>query len=56
MLGKKKMNLDICIYLVSDETDHLMDLGFTDAKRNVGQSFERLKTNSSLFSYYSNKD
>ncbi|KAK1398380.1 RNA helicase [Heracleum sosnowskyi] len=35
MLAKKKMNLDNCRYLVLDEADRILDLGFEDEIREV---------------------
>ncbi|KAK1389870.1 RNA helicase [Heracleum sosnowskyi] len=40
MLVKKKMNLDSCRYLVLDEADHLVDLGFEDEIRDVINHFK----------------
>jgi ATP-dependent RNA helicase DDX41 len=35
LLNKKKLNLDSCRYLVLDEADRLIDLGFEEDIRNV---------------------
>eukprot|EP00246_Nothoceros_aenigmaticus_P003828 TRINITY_DN15032_c0_g1_i1.p1 TRINITY_DN15032_c0_g1~~TRINITY_DN15032_c0_g1_i1.p1 ORF type:complete len:624 (+),score=164.32 TRINITY_DN15032_c0_g1_i1:44-1873(+) len=40
MLAKKKMNLDNCKYLVLDEADRLIDLGFEDDIREVFDHFK----------------
>lgn len=40
MLAKKKMNLDNCKYLVLDEADRLIDLGFEEDIREVFDHFK----------------
>ena len=37
MLAKKRMNLDNCKYLCLDEADRLIDLGFEEDIREVGE-------------------
>ncbi|KAL6527545.1 hypothetical protein OROGR_016635 [Orobanche gracilis] len=40
LLAKKKMNLDNCRYLTTDEADRLVDLGFEDDMREVFDHFK----------------
>jgi len=40
MLNKGRFNLDICRYLVLDEADRIMDMGFEDDLRNIMDFFK----------------
>ncbi len=40
MLNKKKIRLNMCKYLVMDEADRLIDLGFEEEIRNVIDHFQ----------------
>ena len=40
MLGKKRMNLDLCRYLCLDEADRMVDMGFEDDIRQILSYFK----------------
>eukprot|EP00002_Diphylleia_rotans_P018849 TRINITY_DN3649_c0_g2_i2.p1 TRINITY_DN3649_c0_g2~~TRINITY_DN3649_c0_g2_i2.p1 ORF type:complete len:615 (-),score=164.99 TRINITY_DN3649_c0_g2_i2:1931-3775(-) len=40
MLNRKKINLDICRYMVLDEADRMIDLGFEEDMRNILNFFK----------------
>lgn len=40
MLGKKRMNLDLCRYLCLDEADRMVDMGFEDDIRLILSYFK----------------
>ena len=40
MLGKRRMNLDICRYLCLDEADRMVDMGFEEDIRYIISFFK----------------
>ena len=42
MLNKKMINLDVCRYLVLDEADRMIDMGFEDDVRTIFSYFKVL--------------
>jgi ATP-dependent RNA helicase DDX41 len=40
MLDKKHVNLDVCRYLVFDEADRMIDMGFEEDVRNIISYFK----------------
>lgn len=43
LLNQKKLNMDICKYLVLDEGDRMLDLGFDEEVHNIINKFKRQK-------------
>lgn len=40
-LNKQRLNLDICKYLVLDESDRMLDMGFDEEVHNIINRFKR---------------
>jgi ATP-dependent RNA helicase DDX41 len=43
LLNQKKLNMDICKYLVLDEGDRMLDMGFDEEVHNIINKFKRQK-------------